>query len=490
MIQIIYGDVAIGAAENAQYTDTGKQEYSTLSELSFGASPALIATGEVGRWKLDGSVDVIGYPTCDYGYISDTLSNSTGKYDGDTGLDVCFTSLYASSGLTVTFDPLEDVFYTFTVQWYQNETLLDTKTYTSTSAEYVIENAVNLYNKISIRFTQSSVPYRYARISKIMYGVGRRFSSSDFDSASLTQQVNPISEELAIDTSRFSLRPKRNIDFLFQSRQTFRIYRDTALIAAHYLKEANVTSKNNYALSCQSAVGLLDEQQISAKMYTNTSAEVIAHDILDGVFDFDMDDELKDVALTGYYSDGSRRYALQQLLFAIGARCTTAASEKIRIFVPPTATKSIPRENIYTGATVERNTHVTAVKLEYHSYSSTKTANSKEIKIGDTSYYDTVGTVEKSNPDVISDTPENIVTLQGVTFVDKTRADALIDTVFDYFVNNSVISEKILVSDECTGDRVLTEDILGKAFEGDIVSYEVALSNTFAAKIKVRGKYL
>lgn len=492
MIQIIYGDIALGAAENASYSDKGKQDYAETASLSSGADPLLIATGEPGRWKLDGTVDLLGFvtPPGGYGYISDAISGAGGAYSGEVGIDILFPDKYSSSGITITFDPTEAIFYTVTVRWYDGETLKSEKTCTSDAAEYAMENAVELYNKIAIRFTASSVPQRYARISKVVFGVGRRFTPSDFDSARVTQEVNPISEELAIDTSSFTIRTRRGTDFVFQAGQSFRICKDSALIASHYLKSASMLARNQYSLQCQSAIGLLEEQKIAAKMYTAATAETIAWDILGDAFPFEMDEALKSITLSGYYPEGTRRYALHQLLFAIGARCSTVASEKIRIFQPSAEVKTIPDANLYTDSSVERGSAVTAVELEYHSFSTTKTAGAREIKIGEDVYYDTPGTLTKENPNVVSGTPENICKVTSATLVDQARAAALLDSVFDYFVNNSTLTEKILVTDEAPGDKVTTKDIALKPFSGDILSRETILSNRFASTIQVRGRYL
>ena len=110
MIQIIYSDVAPGADNDATYSGQ-TQSYALLDNLSAGASPCLIATGEPGRWKLDGSVDILGYVDADYGYVSAAQSNTSGKYAAGIGLDVTLTGSYTSSGLTILFDPFEDVRY-------------------------------------------------------------------------------------------------------------------------------------------------------------------------------------------------------------------------------------------------------------------------------------------------------------------------------------------------------------------------------------------
>ena len=490
MIKIIYADIAAGAAESASYSGTDMQPYASADMLSYGAEPLLIATGEVGRWKLDGSVDILGAVDTDHGYISLGQSDKNGMFPDKVGVDILFSDNYASSGLTLVFDTLEDVFYTVNIRWYDGAALVSEGTFTSDAAEYIIENAVKLYNKIEIRFVSSSKPYRFARLEHCIFGVARRFLPSDFTSASITQEVNPITEELAIDTSRFTLRPRKNIQFIFQSRQVFQIYRDSNLIAAHYLKDANVTSQNNYAVSCQSAIGILDEQPFDAVMWENKPALAAAREIIGDSFTLDMQADLQTMTVSGYIASGMRRDALHQLLFALGAVCSTVGCESIRIFTIPADAKQIPRENIYTGASVQHDAVVTSVKVEYHSYSTEETEGANKIEVGGVTYYDTVGYLEKVNTDVVAGTHENPVEITGATLLTKERAEALLDVLYAYHVNNTTVTQKIVITDEAPGDRVLTEDILEAPFEGVITSRETIITNLFASTLKVRGRYV
>lgn len=490
MIKILYADIAAGAAENAAYGDTGRQAYSSVAALSFGTAPVLIATGEVGRWKLDGAVDILGYVDTDHGYVSLGQSDADGNFANDVGIDVVFTNHYASSGLTLSFDPLEDVKYTFTVRWYNSDTLLKEATHTTDETIYIVEGAANLYNKIELRFVSSSKPYRFARLTRFVFGVDRQFTPSDFTDGNLTQEVNPISEELAIDTSKFTLRPSQNIQFIFQSRQAFKIYRDNDLLASHYLREANITSQNNYAVSCESAIGILDEQPFSAVMWFDKNALEAAKEIIGDAFALEMQEDLQSETVTGYIAAGTRRSALHQLIFALGAVCSTVGGESIRIFKISETVKEIPRDNIYTGASVSKDAAVTSVSVEYHSYSTVKTDGASEIKVDGVTYYDTVGKLEKVNDTIIAGTHENPIEINGATLLTKERAEALLDVLYAHHVNNATITEKIIITDEAPGHRVSTEDICEKPFEGVITSRETTLSNLFASTLTIRGNYV
>ena len=486
MIKIIYGDVARGAAEGAVYTDTGKQTYADLL-LSDGANPRLIATGEVGRWKLDGSVDLLGAVSAQYGYVSTAISGADGTYTGEVGINIALDGNYASTGLTITFDTLEDVAYSFRVEWYNGETKVAEGTF-SGKGETTVEQTVPLYNAVRIRFLASDKPYRFARLQKIVFGVGRQFTPSDFDTISLTQEVSPISDDLQIDTSKFVLRPRKAIRYLFQTRQTFKIYRDADLIAAHYVKSAQITAENRYSVECQSLVGLLEEQSYAGLYADDTPALTIAQSIVD-TLPFEMDATLQTVLLSGYIAACTRREALHQLLFALGAICTTADSEKIRIFAPPQTAAALSPDDVYTGTTAEIDAPVTGLSLTYHTLSTTKSDDAQEVTIGDTKYYDTTGTVTVTNTAVLLGTPENIVEITDATLVDQTRANVLKDRLAAYYFGGVTVTQKRLVREESLGDKVTVTDALGATVTGMLISRETAVTNLYASTCKIRGSY-
>lgn len=488
MIEIIYADIARGAAENAAYSDTGHQEYSNITNLSNGAAGKKIATGEVGRWSLDGSVDILDAVSTDYGYVSAEQSDNNGNYYGDVGIDVLFTQKFASSGLTITFDTHEDVEYQARVSWYNDDVLLKEETVYAIG-EYIIDAAVEFYNKISVRFISSNIPHRFARIEEFVFGVGRRFTPRNFESANLNQQVNPISEEISIDTSKFVLRPDKNRQLIFQPHQAFKIYKDGDLICSHYLDTGTLTSQDKYDISCQSAIGVLDEQPFAAVMWFDKNAYEAAVEIVGDDFDVDMSEALMNKTVSGYIADGTRREALHQLLFAIGAVCSTDRTEKIRIFEYGVETKHIPQENVYTGIKVKQSSVVTSVELEYYIYSENETEKAQAIVVDGVTYYQTKGAIFKENPNVIAGTKTNAKKVSGATLVTREAAEEIFDAVYNYHINNAVITEKIVITDEQPGDKVITEDFAGKPFVGAIMSRQTVLTNLFASTIEVRGAY-
>ena len=76
-------------------------------------------------------------------------------------------------------------------------------------------------------------------------------------------------------------------------------------------------------------------------------------------------------------------------------------------------------------------------------------------------------TLLKNNPNVVSGTPDNPIEITSATLVTQARANALIDGLYAYYVYNSEVTQKIIVTDETPGDRVQTVDILNNDFFGD-----------------------
>ena len=486
MIEIYYADVSVGAAENAAFSGTDRQEYSSIDRLAYGLYGKKIATGEVGRWVLDGSVDILGATKQDFGFVSIEQSGADGTYEGEVGIDILFNGLFSSTGLTITFDNTEDVEYTAVVRWYKDATVLHEEIVVGAD-ETAIETSVELYNKITVRFVSASKPYRFARICEVMFGVGRRFTPSDFEKVSLQQYVNPISEEVSVDTSKFVLRPPRDLNLIFQTRQPFSILADGKLLSAHYLDDAIVSQGNRYDITCQSAIGVLEEQPFSAVMWFDKNAYDAAVEIVGDDFSVDMEIALQTKTVTGYISDCSRREALHQLLFAIGAVCSTAGTDKIRIFKVADTIKDIGKNKIYTGIKTTRGSVVTSVEVEYYSYSNTKTSGATEIEVNGTVYYAKKGVLIRKNEAVVKNAKSNPKRISGATLLSQAQAEELMDTLYAYYTNNSVLTQKIIVDDEKPGDTVRTFDYDGASFVGAITAMETTVSHKLASQISVRG---
>ena len=131
---------------------------------------------------------------------------------------------------------------------------------------------------------------------------------------------------------------------------------------------------------------------------------------------------------------------------------------------------------------------MTSVKLAYHAYSTTAAEGSSSVEVDGVTYYDTVGYVVKNNPNVASGTPDNPIEITSATLVTQARANALIDGLYAYYVYNSEVTQKIIVTDETPGDRVQTVDILDNDFSGIITKRETAITNLFASTLTIRGQ--
>ena len=74
-----------------------------------------------------------------------------------------------------------------------------------TEAAYFCERQVENYRKAVITFFRTAKPYRYLKLSNILYGEIKTFDPDEIITANIREETNPLSAELAINTLGFRL---------------------------------------------------------------------------------------------------------------------------------------------------------------------------------------------------------------------------------------------------------------------------------------------
>ncbi len=369
-----------GAIDGVTLSATNKMSFSSVESIKEeNENLVQFATLEPDYFLLDGSLQT--YDTIDnlkskVGYMSRYFTSSI------TGT---FSSYHSSVGITFHF--YETVPDEMKIQFFDGDSLIEEGTFYPDDLKYFAELLASNYNKVVMTFTNTD---RYTRINYIDFGTKIEYGS-DLDkklkSASLTEEVDTFSSTLPIDESSLEVidelgmfditNPKSYYQYL-QKRQRFKIYEtinDTKeLVAVHYLKEWSQTKELLASFELQDIIGLMNETTFYGGMYTNVKAGDLIEEIMSdyGFEDYTIDDELKDIELSGYLKKQSHREALQQVAFAIGACVSTARNAGVRIFKPLYENLGIidsDRKLISTAHEIKQKDLVTGVSLTAHSYS-------------------------------------------------------------------------------------------------------------------------
>lgn len=486
--KLIYRDVAPGADTDCTVNAIGAGATANVSRLPAGVTNPDFASLEINKWGGGGKVRV--YNGEALAFLSAATSGADGAFASPPMLTLTFGSKHTSLGISFRFAS-ESVDYasSLTLAWYQGTTRLAEKTFYPDAPTYFCEQTVQSFNKLVITIHGTNLPYRYARIEQILFGIVREFDGYEIGDVNILQQINLLSAEVAINTLDWTLRSRTGVDYIFQLKQPVLAYNSETLLGVFYIDDrAKRTAENTYQIPCSDALGVLDSDPFPAAIYTGKNAATLLREISGSMFTLEIDAAFAASTVTGYIPDCSRREAMQQVAFAIGAVIDTSGSESIRVYPAPTALSAIPAARTYTGGSVEQDAIVTSVVVTYHTYTAGSGTNGDEvITVGGTKYVHTTGTVRVDNPDVAANDKKNVKTVSEATLVNAANAAQVAARVYAYYQRRNKVNSKFVVVGEKPGDYVSIPTAWGQSMTGHIESMKIRLSNTTAADVTIKA---
>lgn len=482
-VKLIYKDVAVGAAEDAKMNAVGGDEFSALALLPFGSGSAKsYASMEHNMWLLNGTKRV--YDGAAYSFWSKEISNEEGYFSTVPEITAKMDEKYNSLGVFLDFGGMN---YCSEVEilWYSDSTLLSQKTFYPTALQYFCENRVESYNKVVVRLIRTQHPQRRARLDMIVFGISRNFERDELRGVSVTQQISLISKEMCENVLDWQLNSAAVVDYLFQLKQPVYAYDGEELIGAFYVKSSSRTAPRVYSITCTDAIGVLDGEMFPDAFYSGKNALELAREIC-GTFDVEMDASLQTKTLRGVLSRKTRRQALQQLCFALGAAADTGGTDKIRIFVPAMgAAKEIPASRVRVGGRVTKSDVVTEVQLTSHSYSTSGSGNA--VDINGTKYYDTPTVHTIRNPNATAADKQNVISITDATLISSDNVQTVLQGVFDFYMQRNTHAVAFRLEGERMGDRVSTPTPWADLVTGNITRATIRLSGIAVADAEVIG---
>nr|DAE22636.1 MAG TPA: hypothetical protein [Siphoviridae sp. ct5co22] len=486
--KLIYQDVAVGAAEDAAVTASSAHSMSDVSLLPVGANTPPLCIVEHNFWRLNGTHMI--YDGQAISFLSSAVSGSNCEFSETPKIRVDFDNNYTTLGISLKFSPdTGDYCKQVTITWYQGETQLASQVFTPDSANYFCEKTVSAFNRVDISLDKTSLPLRRARLDQIVFGIIREFRGNEIGSVTIKQEVDPISAELAINYLDWMLRSNSDTEYIFQLKQPVETYHNNELVGVFYVdKIPERTGVGDYSVECQDALGVLDNYEWSGKIYTaDTAFSSVVNEIVGGAFEVDIETSLASATIKGYIPDGTRREALQQAAFIVGAAVDTSKTNKIRFFVPqyenPT---TLPDRDVFEGGSVKQDAIVTAVIVTYHTYTQGSGNSGDEvITVNDVKYVHTTGTVRIDNPNVTASDKQNIKTVQDATLVNADNAQAVAQRVYNYWMRRKTVETSIVWEEQDMLDYITVPTPWGQDMTGSLTSAKIILSNLTVAEIEV-----
>ena len=527
-----YADAPLGAQKSAVITATSGQPFSQPETLKNLAADTPWATLEPFGWPLDGSRKLIPDTQGDLGWWSRTCSNADGSFDQPPTLAMTFSQTCTAGGITLSFCPsLGQWCSEVQVLWYRGDTLLDQMMTYPDTTEWVLSHTVENFDKVEIRLLRTNIPGHFAKLRQLQIGEVWSFAGDELVSVHMLTEIDPSLCQLSADTMTVHIRDRKGYILRPQKDQTIQLYRDGMQIAAHYITDATRQSQRNYRIRCQSAIGRLTDTFFGG-IYTEYPLPVLLQDVL-GEFPFDVDAVFVGRFLSGYLPICTRREALQQIAFAVGAVITTQGDGSIRLVPQPQIISGgFAAGDIFTGAGLKQESAIGSVTLCAHSYipSEEEKVLLKEKEIhGETlfltfgepycSYRLENGTILASDANWIRLTADGVVTLTGkpyrheqitltrknpqataaekgnmikvekATLIHRGNADETLERLYRHSLLRSVLSQDVVVNGQYTGQLVESLSPWGESVVGYITNMESTFTNkSHRASIQIRGK--
>lgn len=433
MLKINYGLLDITAADDAESSAADIQEFADAQITNTPDLDRLTVKKftdlELNRWVLDGTFEQFPNKpeTETWGFWSKQISGENGVFSVPVVLIIDFDDNHTSEGLTMYFRPDTDDYSTdFTVDYYNGDgELLLSADFAATGAEYFAESPVEDYRKIVITFRQTSLPYRYLKLTEIKYGSIKIFDEDSIISATILEEVDSTGAELSINTMEctiytddFQLLDPQGIYTMLQQKQAINITSEekdgsTRDFGTFFLEEPNSEDDDTTTLYCVDLLGVIDKTNFLGGIYENKNAGELFDEIMLSAEvetdEYTVTEELRSKEITGWIPICTHREAVQQWAFAVGAVVECSRSKKIKAYTALTETAgTITHEEKIIGHKVTLKPLVTGASVTAHKYTvDAETATAFE------------GTLPAGTNLVTFNNPYSGITVSGGTLVES-----------------------------------------------------------------------
>jgi len=455
-------------------------------------------------------------------------STSYSNFVSNPILTIKFDGVFSSVGLYLTFNTLSgDYSNELNIKWFSNGSLLSDMDFYPDSVSYFCNNYVQYYDRIVITFKSTSKPHRPIFLVRIDYGIYRDFMNNELLETNCIQEINAISKNISINTLDFTVRTKSDIPFDLQKKQRLQLYFDGHLLGNFFIKNGAKKNIMDYHISSHDAIGILDGNEFPGGIYNGETVSAVVAKIFDGEdFPYLLSEELRNIQLYGYIPYTTKRNALVQIAFAIGAVVDTSNYDGIIIYPQETEVSGeFTKDDAFDGITLEHGDIVTGIRLTSHSYH--KTNESQELyndvlngtvevifteayhsltisggtiqSYGDNFAYirGTGGTVIltglkynhmttsqlKENP--LINYNKNIKDVADATLIHSGNAGEAIERIYNYYQRAENVIGEVLLGDKMLGQIVEIDTVYDGKKIGTIESIDYSFANKIRAEVVI-----
>ncbi len=530
-LQVKYVDVPLGAKEVARANTTACQSFGQEQQLLSGASDTPWATLEPDSWKLDGTRGLLPESPADVGWWSLHRSGENGRFLQIPTIQILLPQTYTATGITFDFwASLQHWCSEVLVVWYREGVVLQEVAAFPDSAHWVLDQLVEDFDRVDIHLLATNQPGHFAKIQQLQIGQIAIFGADELVQVRLLQEVDPSLCALSVDTLSVTVRDRKNRVIFPQKNQSMQLYRDGELLASHYVSDFSRQGQWDYQFRCKSSIGRLEDLYLGGIVLNNAGG--VLKELLPDI-PYQVDPGLERVELNGYLPVCTRREALQQLAFAIGAVVTTRADGMICLRYPQTELGgSFTDDGIFMGAKVTQKTRIAQVQLIAHKYLLgdkretllreeavrgqnvlylfsqphydyeitggiltgqgenwvTITADA-DVTLTALNYVHTTAVYSKADPKATAEEQGNTVVVKNATLVSKWNANQVLQRLYDHYTMRNLLQQQVVMSGQQVGQLVRSANPWNTDTEGYLVSVESDFTGTGqTAEITILGK--
>lgn len=346
-------------------------------------------TLEENFFRLDGTMPEFPDAPVEIPFWTNVISGADGTFEKNPVLTVIFTKNHTSAGLTLYF--VKDYPLQIQIRWYDLAgAMIAMKSYEPDSTDFYARNLVENYGRIEIEF-QKTKPYRYVKMYGIDYGGVITWGRDDIKTASIVEEIDPISNALKINKLTFQFVDAKdefnlsNPDGLHKALQKnqhldpYEIVDGKRIYLGRYFLTAPSNTKALAKMEAVDYIGLLDDTDFKdGRVYNGEPAGEVLAEIFSGTgIPFEITEDVATTPLHGWLKIQTRRKALREVLFACGAVADTARRDHVAIYRPGRLVHSgIPRSRKFSTAT-KQDTYISEVNIKFAEY--TEGTEEKEL---------------------------------------------------------------------------------------------------------------
>lgn len=146
-------------------------------------------------------------------------------------------------------------------------------------------------------------------------------------------------------------------------------YINNAYYAKGYLKTVDRVGKYSWKVTCISGIGLLDERNHGGGIYTGQTFREVAQSIIGNTFRFVLDPAVANVSIYGHLPYDTARNNLHRLLFSCGASMLkSTATVDYKIAYLNASETTVPASRIAMGGSVKYTLPANTVEITEHAF--------------------------------------------------------------------------------------------------------------------------